>query len=142
MGPPSYTVEIQKLLPPREAPFTRLFVYGSLRTKGSHGFLMKDASRLGPFQTLPMCQLLADEWYPGLIPGSGIVMGDLFRVPTHLWTALDAFEECPTVYQCAPVQLEDRTWAWTYWIRPRWAQQMQGIPCGDWLARMQDPRTR
>lgn len=58
------------------------------------------------------CVIPHAEGYPALVRSVGsssFVWGEIYRVqPAHLGL-LDEFEECPTLYQRQPIELEDGT---------------------------------
>ena len=130
--------ERHPMLPPRGLVASRLFVYGSLRTGGSHRSLLEDAQRIGEIRTAPYCALVTDGNFPGLIPGDQSVLGEIFEVTPSLWKVLDAFEGCPEIYTCSAVMLENGERAWAYWIRPAWAERMTPVAGGDWLRARSD----
>jgi len=49
-----------------------------------------------------------------LRPGAGRVCGEVYRIPAHLWPALDGWEEVPRVYQRRRHQLLDGRQVWVY----------------------------
>ena len=46
--------------------------------------------------------------------GTGRVCGEVYRIPAHLWPALDAWEEVPSVYQRRRHSLLDGRRVWVY----------------------------
>jgi len=46
--------------------------------------------------------------------GDGAISGEVYWVPDACWTALDAWEEVPEVYQRTSVTLRDGRKAWLY----------------------------
>ena len=79
--------------------------------------------------------------YPALVPGPGVVVGELWRVDAAALVTLDAWEEyepadeARSVFVRRRVELVDppSTAAWTYvWNRPVAALAL--IPGGDWRA--------
>ena len=46
--------------------------------------------------------------------GGGRVCGEVYRIPAHLWPALDAWEEVPSVYQRRRHSLLDGRRVWVY----------------------------
>ena len=115
-----------------------IFVYGTLLPGESrHGHLM---------EFRPQAQ--ADAWatadlldmgsYPGLVPGKGVVQGELYTFPdpTAVLTSLDQIEGYrpgePSLYQRVVLQVESQTdvqWAWTYVCA---SGDGTPIPSGDW----------
>ena len=54
------------------------------------------------------------QGYPMLRRGNGEVSGEVYWVPDHCWTALDAWEDVPEVYQRRSVPLRDGRMVWLY----------------------------
>ncbi|RZU45038.1 gamma-glutamylcyclotransferase (GGCT)/AIG2-like uncharacterized protein YtfP [Fluviicoccus keumensis] len=79
------------------------------------------------------------SWYPALVSGEGLVVGDVYGIPERLWPELDHFEEADRAdpeYRrlVSPVQLASGLWldAWVYWYaRP--VKGLARISGGDWL---------
>lgn len=79
--------------------------------------------------------------YPGAVPGTGTVYGELFRVQTaRAWDVLDRYEgydpanEASSLFVRRTVSLnmpENRT-AWVYWYNGA-VEQGERVPSGDWL---------
>ncbi|KAL1021689.1 hypothetical protein UPYG_G00016660 [Umbra pygmaea] len=96
---------------------THIFVYGTLK-KGqpNHFRMLPDqangkAEFCGYARTLERYPLVIAGKYniPALLnrPGEGErVQGEVYKVDNAMLTFLDAFEECPTMYQRTEVQLE------------------------------------
>lgn len=82
------------------APGPKLFVYGTLRSGGSHEMarlLRANSELIGPAE-LPQSRLLNVGRYPGVVRAAGertTVKGDLFQLtdPTVL-SRLDRYEDC------------------------------------------------
>ena len=90
-----------------------MFVYGSLRSGGSAHHLLQGADR-EVNGTLDGVSLIEQNGYPMLISGSQQVVGEVFRIPTGLWRALDAWEETPWVYCRRRRTLLDGRSVWVY----------------------------
>jgi len=88
-----------------------LFVYGSLKSGYENAHLLQGATALGAVQTAAGYRLIRyRDGYPALVPQPGAaaaVRGELYAVTHALLAELDAFEECPTLYQRAPITLRD-----------------------------------
>jgi gamma-glutamylaminecyclotransferase len=93
-------------------PRVLLFVYGSLKAGYENAHLLAGAMSLGAVRTAPGYRLLSYfEGYPGFVraPGSSeSVAGELYEVDAELLAELDAFEDCPTLYERVSIELEDR----------------------------------
>lgn len=84
------------------------------------------------------------DWYPGLVPGKGLVSGDIYRIPQALLTELDTFESIrhqpDDEYrrELADVESFDgkTVRAWIYWyVLP--VMHLQEVASGDWLQYLQ-----
>lgn len=122
-----------------------IFVYGTLR-RGFDGEMARrlhaSACWMGKAQVRGLLYRVAD--YPGLVPGEGQVIGDLFlpHDPVATLALLDDYEECaahfslPDEYtrQLLKVEAVDGpVEAWTY-IYMRDVRGLPLIPGGDFLA--------
>jgi gamma-glutamylcyclotransferase (GGCT)/AIG2-like uncharacterized protein YtfP len=93
-----------------------LFVYGSLKRGFKHHGLMQRGLWVGRAST-PGYRLVLLAEYPALVRGgAGAVLGELYYVDRPLLAELDAFEECPTLYQRQWVGLDDGRQAFAYLI--------------------------
>ena len=63
---------------------------------------------------LEAAELVERDGYPMLRAGAGRVCGEVYRIPTQLWPALDAWEEVPSVYQRRRHNLLDGRQVWVY----------------------------
>jgi gamma-glutamylcyclotransferase (GGCT)/AIG2-like uncharacterized protein YtfP len=93
----------------------RLFVYGTLK----RGFANERELAHAVFErvaaTAPGHALYDLGAYPALVlEGSGVVQGEVYRVPVSALARLDEFEGCPELYQVAEVLLDDGTTARAY----------------------------
>lgn len=121
-----------------------LFVYGTLRRGTGHAMarrLADEAMWLGAATVEG--RLYRVDWYPALVPASGLVVGDLFRLGrcevSLAW--IDAYEGCgaddvePHEYRRAWIAVDcggKRLRAQTYiWNRP--LEGLSLIGSGDWL---------
>lgn len=93
-------------------PSCLLFVYGSLKRGGEHHALLEAARYLGAARTAPGYALVRYvEGYPALHPvpdtdaSTSTVTGELYEVELGLLGELDAFEECPSLYQRARLEV-------------------------------------
>lgn len=90
-----------------------LFVYGSLRQGCSAHHLLQGCHRLGD-GVLAGSELIDHAGYPMLQAGSGDVKGEVYRVASPQWQALDAWEEAPQVYERVVRRLVDGRSVWVY----------------------------
>jgi gamma-glutamylcyclotransferase (GGCT)/AIG2-like uncharacterized protein YtfP len=110
---------------------TLIFVYGTLRHGGSHHRLMEGAELLGGWTSGPHYDLLDMGAYPALVPGSGTVAGEVYRIEQGMLPALDVYEGCPGDYRREHVRTPYGE-AWVYlWDRP--APAVPVVMGGDWL---------
>ena len=110
-----------------------LFVYGTLREKGSNGWRMKSAPLIGEGWVYGI--LLDIGSFPGLIlGGTEKVIGEVRQIQVRDLPALDAYEDDAYRRIRLQVKLPDRTLeAWAYeWLEDRDA--FPKIAGGDWLA--------
>lgn len=86
----------------------KIFVYGTLR----HG--QANARRFGllePVETdvvLDGFDMFDLGWFPGIVPGAGSVVGDVFEIdPNTQLGPLDAYEGYPSLYTRQVVDVDD-----------------------------------
>lgn len=68
----------------------KLFVYGTLRRGESAAHLMRDARFVGVGSIRALRR--ANGQYSGIIPGEGVVEGELYEAPASLIPSLDEYE--------------------------------------------------
>ena len=86
-----------------------LFAYGTLKRGQRAHDLLAAATFLGEATTEPRWALVPLGWYPGLVPGTLAVEGELYDVPDSLWPELDRFEGVASgLYERTPVRLRGR----------------------------------
>jgi gamma-glutamylcyclotransferase (GGCT)/AIG2-like uncharacterized protein YtfP len=108
-----------------------IFVYGTLRHGGSHHRLMAEALLLGDWISGPQYDLLDMGAYPALVPGSGTVIGEVYRIERGMLPALDVYEGCPGDYRRERIPTSYGE-AWIYlWDRP--SPAVSAVAEGDWL---------
>ncbi|WP_367873567.1 gamma-glutamylcyclotransferase [Luteolibacter sp. Populi] len=133
------------MLPTTDAASDGLvFVYGTLRRRGSNGFRLKGAKFVG--RGMVVGKLYTITWYPGLVRGGReLVTGDVFRVKPEQMLALDAFEGLSagevegSEYRRLKVEciietptMNDAALVWAYeWTGP--VDESRRIPSGDWI---------
>lgn len=90
-----------------------LFVYGSLRSGQSANSLLQGCRRQSDGVLLG-CELMEHAGYPMLRAGVNAVQGEVYEVSPFHWSALDAWEETPEVYQRVQRRLQDDRLVWVY----------------------------
>jgi gamma-glutamylcyclotransferase (GGCT)/AIG2-like uncharacterized protein YtfP len=117
-----------------------VFVYGTLKRGGRYHEVMASAggSFLGTARITGRLVSLGD--YPGLLPGDGIVRGEVYRVPASHLHVLDRLEDWDPLdpagseYERRWTPLDDGpvASAWVYWYNP--ARLPPGFEplTGDW----------
>lgn len=85
-----------------------LFVYGTLRNfhPNSQRFGLAGSCEVYEGVKLPGFDLFNLGWYPGIKPGTGTVVGDVFFVPDDKYPALDQYEGVPNLYTRQVVSIE------------------------------------
>jgi gamma-glutamylcyclotransferase (GGCT)/AIG2-like uncharacterized protein YtfP len=112
----------------------KIFVYGTLlRGESNHHFL-QDAEFLG-IDRLANAQLFDLGSYPMILPGVGIVQGEIYLVTETILVELDILEEHPIVYCRAHVTLQSGAVTQVYWGRSQYVSGFPGIASGDWRRR-------
>jgi gamma-glutamylcyclotransferase (GGCT)/AIG2-like uncharacterized protein YtfP len=96
-----------------------LFVYGTLKRGGSRHWLIEDFPFLGRarakgFVLYDLCS------FPAMVPGAGVVYGEVYEVSEEVIKALDWVEGVPVLYRRELIDLvfEDgsslKAWAYVY----------------------------
>jgi gamma-glutamylcyclotransferase (GGCT)/AIG2-like uncharacterized protein YtfP len=111
-----------------------LFVYGTLKRGGSRHSLLKGCPFLG--HALAKGFALYDLGaYPGMVPGDGVVRGEVYEIPEGLLRELDWVEGAPFLFrrELIEVVLEDHTplRAHTY-LYNREVEGAVLVPSGEW----------
>lgn len=110
----------------------RLFVYGTLRLEhpNSRMFGLTPDNLVKQGVELYGHKIFDVSWFPGVQPGDGTVMGDVFEVTTDSqWASLDAYEGTPTLYKREVVEVMGEP-CYTYIYQ---GDPGQLIEDGDWL---------
>jgi gamma-glutamylcyclotransferase (GGCT)/AIG2-like uncharacterized protein YtfP len=96
-----------------------LFVYGTLKRGGSRHWLLQDFPFLGRAKAKGF--MLYDLGpYPAMVPGAGVVYGEVYEVPEEVLQSLDWVEGVPILYkrELIEVVFEDgfslKAWAYVY----------------------------
>lgn len=114
----------------------RLFVYGSLKRGCENAGLLEGAAYLGQRTTAEGYALVSYiDGFPALFReqvGRGQVTGELYVVGEALLVELDAFEDCPTLYQRRAIDLADDEEAFAYVIAAEEASRFSLVPSGTW----------
>lgn len=76
--------------------------------------MLSDARFLGEARTRACFRLLDCGPYPGVVPGDGVVAGELYAVPDSAWEVLDRYEGVPELFQRHQVVLASGVEAWIY----------------------------
>ena len=87
----------------------KLFVYGTLRNfhPNSVRFGLSGSCPVTEGVRLEGYDLFNLGWFPGIKPGEGAVIGDVFDVPTGLFATLDQYEGVPNLYTRQTVSITD-----------------------------------
>jgi gamma-glutamylcyclotransferase (GGCT)/AIG2-like uncharacterized protein YtfP len=88
----------------------RIFVYGLLRPGFEGAGLLGDAQPLGAATTSGLLYDLGG--YPGLVPGDGVVHGEICAVDDTRLPALDAFEDYNPVDPVGSLYIRTTVMAW------------------------------
>jgi len=110
-----------------------VFVYGTLRKGQGNHYLMQGAEFLGEARTTPHWKMVSLGPFPGVIPGSGSIVGELFKVDPPAMARLDRLEGAPRFYHRKSVTLTDGRSAIMYVLTHagRYADH-EPITSGDW----------
>ena len=122
-----------------------LFVYGTLRTpvggpEGDTKYHHRIAAHVTPGRraTLPDALLYDFGAYPGIGPGDGTVIGELFEISEEGLAICDVIEGHPSFFERrrGSVHADDgEVEAWLYWAPPSFLEGRVPEPSGDWFAR-------
>lgn len=74
-----------------------LFVYGTLKEGYHNHHFLGDSKKIANYQ-LEGFRLIDLEAFPGMVPGKGYVMGELYEVNEDLLPELDRLEGVPYLY--------------------------------------------
>jgi molybdenum cofactor guanylyltransferase len=113
---------------------TLIFVYGTLLAGESNHGLLAQAEFWG-VDRLPNAQLYNLGEYPMILPGSGIVTGEVYRVTAGILAQLDILEEHPEVYFREQIILASGRSSQVYWGRSQYTVNCPEIAGGDWRLR-------
>ncbi|CUU25303.1 gamma-glutamylcyclotransferase [Duffyella gerundensis] len=114
----------------------RIIVYGTLRRKQGNSHWMTNAQLLGEHQ-IEGFQLYSLGHYPGVVPGDGKVICEVYRIDASTLGELDALRTKGGEYKRQLLQTPYGS-AWLYvYQRPVAGRQL--IDSGDWLLRDEQP---
>lgn len=114
--------------------FAPVFVYGTLLSGERNGQHLKNATFIAD-DALDNAILYDCGPYPMLLPGAGIVYGQVYQVPLFDMPALDALEGHPNHYYRQIASLQSGTSAWVYFGREQYVTSCQIIVDGRWRDR-------
>jgi len=103
----------------RETTKTYLFVYGTLKRGGSRHWIIENLPFLGRAKAKGF--VLYDLGpYPAMVPGAGLVYGEVYEVSKEVLQSLDWVEGVPVLYRRKLIEVvfEDgfslKAWAYIY----------------------------
>lgn len=106
-----------------------VFVYGSLKAGFGNNYLLETSRFVGKdtFKGGTMHSLGA---FPAVVPGEGVIHGEIYRVSSKTLARLDRLEGHPNFYERRFIKLESGKNAVMYFFKGR--QLGEVIPNGDW----------
>ncbi|MCE0828297.1 MULTISPECIES: gamma-glutamylcyclotransferase family protein [Buttiauxella] len=110
----------------------RIFVYGSLRRKQGNSHWMTNAQWLGDHH-VENYALYNLGHYPGVVPGEGSVVGEVYRIDASTLSELDALRTKGGEYKRQLIQTPYGS-AWMY-VYQRQVDGLTRIESGDWVDR-------
>lgn len=110
----------------------RIFVYGSLRRKQGNSHWMTNAQWLGDHNVEDF-RLYSLGHYPGAVPGTGHVQGEVYRIDSATLAELDALRTAGGEYKRQLIQTPYGS-AWMY-VYQRPVDGRTWIESGNWLDR-------
>lgn len=114
----------------------RLFVYGTLLAGEPYHHLLNRSPSEGPAHTNAGYALLHLGEYPAMViePAATGVRGEVYRVDAPTLDQVDAYEDCPALYQRLTIALRDAPPAIAYVLRDEHRAAWPIISEGDWRA--------
>ncbi len=98
-----------------------------------HHEQLSGAAFLGSAQTTSEWALLDLGAFPGLVPGAGVVVGELYEVDEARLAKLDHLEGVPHFYRRGDVDLDDGRRVLAYILQPSaYPEDAIFIPGGSW----------
>lgn len=112
-----------------------LFVYGTLRDGQSNSQYHGLAGHCDVTNNVVLTghNIYHLGGFPGIKPGSGSVVGDVFMVPEHLWDSLDRYEGVPYLYTRQSVNIAGFNEPVQAYIYEGSISEQHRIATGDWL---------
>ncbi|TCV99021.1 gamma-glutamylcyclotransferase family protein [Biostraticola tofi] len=114
----------------------RIIVYGSLRRKQGNSHWMTNGQWLGDYEIVGY-DLYDLGHYPAVIPGSGKVYCEVYRIDSSTLGELDALRTKSGEYKRVLIGTPYGT-AWMY-VYQRPVDGLRLLKSGDWLKRDQEP---
>lgn len=123
-----------------------LFVYGTLRTPDggepddtrNFEFVADEIMSAQP-ATLRGAHILSFIHYPGIVPGEGTVLGELFELTAAGLEICDGIESHPDFFRRTETTVlitgGDEVRAWVYWAPGPMIESGTRIASGDWFDR-------
>jgi gamma-glutamylcyclotransferase (GGCT)/AIG2-like uncharacterized protein YtfP len=108
----------------------RIFVYGSLRRKQGNSHWMTNAQWLGEHH-VENYALYSLGHYPGVVPGEGSVVGEVYRIDASTLSELDALRTKGGEYKRQLIRTPYGS-AWMY-VYQRPVDGLTRIESGDWV---------
>lgn len=111
-----------------------VFVYGSLRQGQPNHRYLKGQEYLGEYKIVGFDMYNVGS-FPAIVPGSGIVRGEAYRVDDAALARLDRLEGHPRMYRREQVAIEGiliTLLGWAY-VWQRSVSGMVAVPAGDWV---------
>lgn len=128
----------------------KLFVYGTLRSHDgiaadhtvaadtrNYEFVADEVLSARP-ATLIGADLLSFIHYPGITPGEGTVVGELFEITAEGLAICDGIEAHPSFFERTEVSVSTDDGierAWAYWAPDALLSSGEPISSGDWFDR-------
>lgn len=112
----------------------RIFVYGSLKRGFRHHEELRGARYEGVAETASGYALYVVGDYPAMVrQGTGRVVGEVYTVDEDHLRRLDAFEDCPELYERQSIILEGGRSAEAYLMAPGAVAGCECVASGSWL---------
>ena len=111
-----------------------VFVYGTLRNGEVRHRVIQDCEFVGMAYAEDYDLYLISD-FPGIVPGSGRVVGEVYRVSEEKFQRLDQIEGTPYLYRRELIKVKlangEELEAYTY-IYNHSVDGLEKIPSGDW----------
>lgn len=114
-----------------------IFVYGTLRRGESNAHILthssKNRKKEGLFTLTGYDMYSICSSFPGIIPGEGSVIGEVYLVDYDTLERLDILEGVPSLYKRQRVKLSDNSIVQTYIFQQTKMPERDKIYSGDWV---------